>query len=90
MTLGSIDAGRRRTFFEIIAEILRACGTNSRKTTLMCHCSMSYVQLTRYLDLMLGANLLLVENNNEDVMFRISSKGRYFIKAYEDLKSLME
>jgi predicted transcriptional regulator len=88
--LPSIDVRRRRSLFEIIAQILSACHTKAKKTALMYHCSMSSTQLKRYLDLMLGAKLLLIENNGADVMFRISGKGKDFVKAYERLKSLLE
>jgi predicted transcriptional regulator len=50
---------------------------------------MSFRQLAGYLDMMLGAKLLLIEDDGLHPLFRISSKGRYFLKAYEDLKSLM-
>jgi predicted transcriptional regulator len=52
--------------------------------------NMSFKQLTGYLDLMLGAKLLLIENDGLHPLFRISSKGRYFLKAYEGLMTLME
>jgi hypothetical protein len=39
---------------------------------------------------MLGARLLLIEGNSPYPVFRISGKGRDFVKAYESLKSLMK
>jgi predicted transcriptional regulator len=51
---------------------------------------MSFRQLTGYLDLILDAKLLLVENNGGHLLFRISGRGRDFLKAYQSLKSLME
>jgi hypothetical protein len=51
---------------------------------------MSFRQLTGYLDMMLSAQLLLIENNGPHLLFRISGKGKDFLKAYESLKSLME
>jgi predicted transcriptional regulator len=88
--LASNDARRRRTLFEIIVKILGACHANAKKTALMYRCNMSFRQLTGYLDLMLGAKLLLIENDGSRLLFRISGKGRDFMKAYESLKSLME
>jgi predicted transcriptional regulator len=88
--LASNDARRRRTLFEIISQILGACHVNAKKTALMYRCNMSFKQLTGYLDLMLDAKLLLIENNNPHLLFRISGKGRDFLKAYESLKTLME
>jgi predicted transcriptional regulator len=87
-TLANNDA--RRSLFEIMAQILGACHANAKKTTLMYRCNMSFKQLTGYLDLMLGAKLLLIENSGPQLLFRISGKGRDFLKAYENLKRLME
>jgi len=51
---------------------------------------MSFAQLEKYLDLILGARLLFVENDGPRFLFRISGKGRSFLKVYESLKALME
>lgn len=84
------EAGHRRPLFEIISQILGACHVNAKKTALMYRCNMSFKQLTGYLDLMLSAKLLLIENNGPHLLFRISGKGRDFLKVYESLKTLME
>jgi predicted transcriptional regulator len=89
-TLAGNYARRRRALLEIIAQILGVCHASAKKTTLMYRCNMSFRQLGGYLDLMLGANLLLIENNGGHLLFRISGKGRDFLKAYQSLKSLME
>jgi predicted transcriptional regulator len=89
-TLASNDARRRRTLFEIIAQILGVCHTTVGKTKLMYRCNMSFRQLMGYLDLMLGARLLLIDDDGGRLLFRISGKGRDFLKVYEGLKSLME
>jgi len=84
------DALRRRTLFEIVAQILGACHPSAGKTTLMYRCNMSFRQLMGYLDMILDAKLLLVENNGGHPLFRISDKGRDFLRAYQSLKSMME
>jgi len=86
----SSDARPRRTPFEIISKILGTCHGNTKKTALMYDSSMSFKQLTGYLDLMLGAKLLLTENDGSHPVFRISGKGRDFLRAYEGLMTLME
>jgi predicted transcriptional regulator len=88
--LTSNDAGRRRSSFEIISQILGACRANAKKTSLMYDCNMSFKQVKGYLDLMLDARLLLIENDGSHPLFRISGKGRDFLKAYEGLKTLMK
>jgi predicted transcriptional regulator len=39
---------------------------------------------------MLRVNLLLIENDSPHPIFKISGKGRDFLRAYEDLKALMK
>jgi predicted transcriptional regulator len=53
-------------------------------------CNMSFMQLTKYLDLMLDAKLLLIERYNPHPQFRVSGKGKDFLKAYEGLKTLLK
>jgi predicted transcriptional regulator len=89
-TLGGNDVRGRRTLFEIIAHILGACQPKAKKTTLMYRCNMSFPQLTGYLDMMLDAQLLQIENSTPYPLFRISDKGRHFLRAYESLKDLMK
>jgi len=84
------DAKHRRTLLEIIAQILGVCHASAGKTKLMYRCNMSFMQLMGYLDYMLGARLLLIENAGPHLLFRISGKGKDFLKVYEGLKSLME
>jgi len=51
---------------------------------------MSFAQLEKYLGLILEARLLFVESDGSRFLFRISGKGRSFLKAYESLKALMK
>jgi len=48
------------------------------------------MQLEKYLDLVLTTRLLMVENDESHILFRISGKGRKFLRAYQGLKILME
>jgi predicted transcriptional regulator len=81
---------RHRTFLEIIASILDACQHGTRKTRVMYQCKMSSKQFTGYLDLLLEANLLLIDNDRRCFLFRVSSKGKDFLKAYNGMKTLVE
>jgi len=51
---------------------------------------MSFAQLEKYLGLILEARLLFVESDGPHLLFKISDKGKSFLKAYESLKTLME
>jgi len=81
---------RRRGSLDIIADILDASHRRVKKTHLMYNCSMSFAQLEKYLDLILNARLLFVEIDGSHLLFKISGKGRSFLKAYESLKALMK
>jgi predicted transcriptional regulator len=81
---------RRRSRLDIIADILDASHGRVRKTHLMYKCSMSFTQMKGYLDLILRAKLLVVENDGPNLLFKISRKGRSFLKSYQSLKALME
>jgi len=43
-----------------------------------------------YLDVLLQANLLLIENNRRSLLLRVSGKGKDFLKAYSDVKTMLE
>lgn len=78
-----------RNNLEIIASILNVCQHKTKKTHLMKQCNMSFKQLTSYLDLLLETNLLLIENEGHFPQFRVSSKGKDFLKAYDSLKTMV-
>ncbi|MDH5374893.1 MAG: hypothetical protein OEZ21_08540 [Candidatus Bathyarchaeota archaeon] len=82
--------GDRRSRLDIVADILDASHGRVRKTHLMYKCSMSFTQMTGYLNWILRAKLLVVENDGTKFLFKISRKGRSFLKSYESLKALME
>lgn len=77
---------------DIIADILDASFVGIRKTHLMYSCNLSFKQLKCYLGLLLGKELLHVVTDNEGAnlgLFRITDKGKKFLKGYEGLKGLM-
>lgn len=87
--LENMDSGRRG-HLEIIASILDACRYSTRKTRVISQCNMSYPQFMGYLDLLLKANLLLIENDSRSNLFTVSSKGKDFLKAYNSVITMLE
>ena len=81
---------RRRCRLDIIADILNASRSRVKKTHLMYKCSMSFAQMKTYLDMIVGAKLLLVDNDGPTILFKISRKGSNFLKSYNSLKALIE
>jgi predicted transcriptional regulator len=80
----------RRSNLEIIVSILDTCRAWAKKTQVMNQCNMSSKQFTGYLDLLLEANLLSMENDCRSLVLRTTSKGKDFLKAYNTLKTMME
>jgi predicted transcriptional regulator len=59
----------------------------------MYRCNMSFKQLKYYLEILLNGGLLHVVAGNPDDnpgFFKITEKGKAFLKAYKDLKSLLK
>ena len=86
------NSNNHRGRFDIIADILEASYEDTRKTYLMYRCNMSFKQLKIYLDFLLGKELLCMVNGSlsPDLnMFRITDKGREFLKSYKGLKNLV-
>jgi len=51
---------------------------------------MSFSQFEKYLDLVLSAQLIVVENDEHRLLFKMSDKGKSFLRAYERLEALLE
>ena len=88
----SVSNGHRGRL-DIIADILYASHGGVRKTYLMYHCNLSFSQLKHYLVFLLGKELLCAigeDGNPNPGLFKITEKGRKFLKAYKGLKALMK
>jgi len=87
------DSNSHRGRLDVIADILEASQGGAKKTYLMYRCNMSFRQLKHYLDFLLRKELLhkITENGDSNPgLFKITDKGREFLKAYNGLKSLMQ
>ena len=87
--LASINP-ERRAYLEIVASMLDACRCSTRKTRVMSQCNMSFYQFGSYWNVLLKANLLLAENDGQPGLFRVTDKGKDFLKAYNELISMLE
>jgi predicted transcriptional regulator len=79
-----------RSNVEIIASILEACQYGDNKARVIYECRLNYPQLKRYLDLLLKANLLAMENDHRSSMLIVSDKGKCFLNAYNTMKTMIE
>jgi len=87
------SSNSHRGRLDIIADILDASGGGVKKTYLMYHCNLSFRQLKHYLVFMLRRELLCTVTDDGGFnpgLFKITSKGREFLRAYKGLKSLMK
>jgi predicted transcriptional regulator len=78
---------------DIIADILDASFGGVKKTYLMYRCNLSFKQLKYYLNFLLNKRLLHVVAENKGSnpgLFKITDKGKEFLKAYKGLKGLMK
>jgi len=73
---------------DIIADILEASRKKVRKTHIMYHCNLSFKQLDFYLNFLVESKLLC-HVGGSDEMFKTTSKGERFLKAYKGLLVLM-
>jgi predicted transcriptional regulator len=78
---------------DVIADILEASQGEVKKTYLMYRCNMSFRQLKYYLDFLLTKELLFKVANdcdNDPSLFKITDKGKEFLKTYNGLKFLIQ
>jgi predicted transcriptional regulator len=68
----------RRSNLDIIADILDASHRRVKKTRLMQNSNMSFAQLQKYLDLILNARLLFVENVGHIFCSKFQVKAKAF------------
>jgi predicted transcriptional regulator len=86
------NSNSHRGCLDIIADILEASYGGTKKTYFMYRCNLSFRQLKYYLALLLKKGLLcsVDEGSNPGLsLFRITDKGKEFLKAYDSLKALM-
>jgi predicted transcriptional regulator len=76
-----------------MADILEASQSGVKKTYLMYRCNMSFRQLKYYLEFLLRKDLIhrvTDDGNCNPGLFKITSKGKDFLKVYNGLRSLIQ
>lgn len=94
-----IEAGKNisnahRGNFAIIADILGASHGGVKKTYLMYRCNLSFKQMKSYSRFLTETGLLHLNsvggNGDGGFFFELTDKGKVFLKAYDNLVSLMK
>ena len=87
------NSNNHRGRLDIIADILDASASGVRKTYLMYHCNLSFIQMKGYSHFLLNKGLMrmISENGNGGSrLLEATDKGKEFLKAYRGLKALMK
>lgn len=83
---------QHRSRIDIIANILKEAIDGAKKTQIMYRCNLSFKQLQTYLSLLIEKKLLraiYAKENTKIEFFEITSKGRAFLKTYNNIRALL-
>lgn len=82
---------KRRTKLRILADILRVLESGEANITkLMMEANLSYARLMRYLDELAEKELVVREEDGREVKYRITKRGREFLREYERILRIAE
>jgi len=82
---------KRRTKLRILADILRVLESGEANITkLMMEANLSYARLMRYLDELVEKELVVREEDGREVKYRITKRGREFLREYERIMRIAE
>jgi predicted transcriptional regulator len=86
-----VRMGRRRSSIQIIADMLRVGENGAGKTEIMYTANMSYSQIQRYLDYLVGQGFIdRVNMDNTMIAYRITETGFKLLKAIDTLMEMLE
>lgn len=81
---------RRRGPTEIIAEILAtASDMGTTKTSLVYRTNMNFLRIKKYLDLLIGKQLLECLEFNSHLIYRTTRKGQDALKGLRDVQAIL-
>jgi len=78
---------KNRSKYEISAKIIESTINGAKKTSIMLYASLSYRQLMQYLEKLVGANLLVINDKGDYVA---TGSGKAFLKHYIIVDALLE
>ena len=73
--------GKYRHRLRIIADVLNIANRRARKTQIMYQANLSYKLLSRYLEDVVNAGLVMSEKKNS---YRLTTKGEEFLKRFNE------
>ena len=82
--------GKKRSRFQIIADILKKLRKPSKKTHIMQKCNLSFPQLKHYLSYLSFTALIRRKEKKGMVKYHITKKGWDFLKNYNRITKLLQ
>ena len=75
----------KRNDIEILSEMLSLAQKGIKKTHLMYQTNVSYSQLVYYTDFLVEKGFIDIKNGGQNNIYRITEKGKNFLKDVENL-----
>jgi len=82
------ESGNRNRL-EIIADILEVAKVGQLKTRILYDGNLNFVQLNKYLALMIKMGFLEVNTDNEKRIYRTTNRDFKYLESYEEISSLL-
>ncbi len=88
--LQHLAGGRRRSNIEIIADMLRVGENGAGKTEIMYSANMSYSQIQKYLEYLVGQGFICkVKMDETMVAYQLTESGLKLLKAIDSLMAML-
>lgn len=82
---------KRRSKLRILVDILRVAERGEANITqIMLEANLPYTRLSKYIDELLEKGLLLKTEDAREVKFKVTKKGREFLKEFERIERVAE
>ncbi len=82
---------KRRSYLDVIYDILSIAVNGVKKTQIMYGANLSYSQLISYLNFTLSSGLLsAMKGDGNEELYLTTEKGLRFLREYEKLRELLE
>ena len=80
----------KRSYLQVVRDILVFCQRPTRKTHIMYGCNLSYEQLQKYLGLLVEAEFLRVTGGDGERMYSLAKSGKEYVRHYGELAPMLE
>ena len=86
-----LPVSRRRSNIEIIADMLRVGENGAGKTEIMYSANMSYSQIQKYLDYLMGQGFIdKLQMGGQGVFYQVTDSGLKLLRVIDSLIEMLE